>query len=91
MAEMLQSSKGGAKKTMLMYRANLSFDLLNKYLELLLVNGLLEKKEGIFFPTRKGVVYLRRFARYSRARHVMMRSEEQVQSSLIVKQSAYAR
>ena len=83
LADLLQSSKGGAKKTNLMFRANLSFDLLNKYLKFLLDNGLLEMKDDLFFPTHAGLVYLQRFARYCRARDHMMRSEEKVQSSLV--------
>jgi predicted transcriptional regulator len=90
LADLLQSSKGGARKTNLMFRANLSFVLLNKYLNFLLEKGFLESKDGFFFPTREGLTYLQRFARYSRARDSMKRSEEKVVSSLTVSRPAVA-
>jgi predicted transcriptional regulator len=46
-ASILRLSKKGATKTEIMYGANLSYALLNKYLNLLVKNGLLKcKKEG---------------------------------------------
>ena len=75
-----------------MFRANLSFDLLNKYLSFLLENGFLESKDGVFFPTHSGLVYLQRFSRYSRAREDMIKSEEKVLSSLsVAKESIIAK
>jgi predicted transcriptional regulator len=82
LADLLISSKGGAKKTALMYRANLSFELLNKYLSFLVENGFLERKEGYFFPSQRGLTYLHRFARYQHDKHEMIRSEERIQSIL---------
>jgi len=92
LADLLRSSKGGARKTNLMFRANLSYVLLNKYLNFLLENGFLESKDGRFFPTRAGLLYLQRFARYSRDRDHMIRSEAKVQSTLLdVKMSGLAK
>ncbi len=82
LADLLKSSKGGARKTSLMYAANLSFDLLNKYLALLAENGFIEKKDGFIFPSRRGAAYLRRFSRYQRARVAMLEAEERVHSIL---------
>jgi len=82
LADLLRSSKGGARKTNLMFRANLSYVLLNKYLKFLLDNGFLESKDGRFFPTHAGLLYLQRFTRYSRDRDHMIRSEAKVQSTL---------
>jgi predicted transcriptional regulator len=84
LADLLRSSKGGARKTNLMFRANLSFVLLNKYLNFLLEKGFLESKDGLFFPTRPGLIYLQRYVRYSRARDSMVKSEEKFLSSLSV-------
>jgi predicted transcriptional regulator len=66
-----------------MFRANLSFVLLNKYLDFLLKNGFIEAKDGLFFPTHAGMVYLQRFARYSRARDSFVRSEAMIHSSVL--------
>lgn len=82
LADLLQSSKGGVRKTAMMYRANLSHKVLNKYLSLLIENGLIEKKGGYFFLSRRGVAYLRRFALYQHNKNEMSRSEEKIQSIL---------
>ncbi len=79
---MLNSSRGGARKTTMMFRANLSFLLLTKYLTFLITNGFLEFEDGLFRPSPKGLSYLRRFAKYQRAKNEMRRSEELVRSFL---------
>jgi predicted transcriptional regulator len=84
LADLLRSAKGGARKTNLMFRANLSFVLLNKYLSFLVENGFLESKDGLFFPTKAGLRYLHRYARYTRAKDNMLRSQEMVVSSIKV-------
>ena len=57
-AELLSVAKGGAKKTHLVYKTNLNFVLLKKYLVRLTDNGLLESMNGRFFTTDKGVRFL---------------------------------
>ncbi len=65
-ADMLESAKGGAKQTAIMYRANLSYDLLKEYLSLLLSRGLLNEKDerGLFHPSEKGLKYLSEYRKY---------------------------
>ncbi|MDA4123946.1 MAG: winged helix-turn-helix domain-containing protein [Thaumarchaeota archaeon] len=82
LAEMLISSRGGARKTTIMFRANLSFQLLTKYLTILLTNGFLEFEDGFFRPSPKGLSFLRRFAKYQRAKNDVRKSEELVRSYL---------
>lgn len=62
-ANILIISKEGATKTQILYGANLSYALLNKYLEFLTKTGLLEYKiikkgKYLFFLTKKGSDYL---------------------------------
>jgi len=61
-ASILNLSKEGATRTQIMYGANLSFTLLNKYLDFLIKNELLEsrKKEGriLYFLGEKGSNFL---------------------------------
>jgi predicted transcriptional regulator len=45
-ADILEIAKLGSRKTRIMYQANLSFDLLQKYLELLVNQELLEVRNG---------------------------------------------
>jgi len=62
MAEMLEIAKGGALKTQIMYKANLSFAQLNEYLSLLLKTGLLENdnksEKTVYKTTAKGLHYI---------------------------------
>ena len=57
-AELLYVAKNGARKTHLVYKANLNFVLINKYLASLTENGLLESVDEIFYTTDKGARFL---------------------------------
>jgi len=72
-----------------MFRANLSFTLLSKYLAFLMQNGFLERRDGIYFPSPRGLIYLHRFARYQRAKSDVTKSEEKVRSILSIARQAY--
>ena len=67
--EILSVASFGARKTHIMYRANLSYDQLNEYLGFLLDSGLIEKAadteyaNGILFrPTERGTQFLDRYS-----------------------------
>ena len=53
--EILQSAKDGAKKTHIMYKDNLSFSQLEKYLNALKNGGFITEKSGIWKTTEKGL------------------------------------
>ncbi len=57
-AELLYVAKNGARKTHLVYKANLNFVLIKKYLARLTENGLLESVDEIFYTTDKGARFL---------------------------------
>ncbi|NIR87762.1 transcriptional regulator [Candidatus Bathyarchaeota archaeon] len=68
-ADMLSvvSGNDGARKTRIMYLANLSWDLLNRYLDDLMGAGLLSfDSSGCYVLTSKGRVFLYRFSEYSK-------------------------
>jgi len=69
-ADMLRVVKGndGAKKTQIMYQANLSYRLLTKYLKRVMKAGLIrfEKKENRYVLTCKGEEFLERYKDFSR-------------------------
>jgi predicted transcriptional regulator len=50
----LDQCQAGSKKTWVMYRANLSYDLTTEYLEELVKSGLVEPKDGLYYTTDKG-------------------------------------
>ncbi|WP_406662596.1 winged helix-turn-helix domain-containing protein [Methanolobus sp. ZRKC3] len=52
--EILKAALEGAKKTHIVYRANLNFEVINRYLALLQDKGLIEKKDNLYITTKKG-------------------------------------
>jgi len=67
-ADILDASHGGVKKTYLMYRCNLSFKQLKNYSHFLLNNGLLDlvtqngqTEDRVFELTQKGREFLRAY------------------------------
>jgi predicted transcriptional regulator len=63
-ANILEIARDGSRKTRIMYLANLSFDLLQKYIDLLVNHGLLEIRNEpakTYFATEKGHQFLNDF------------------------------
>jgi predicted transcriptional regulator len=63
-AAILQVARNGAKKSHIVYQANLNFKIGKKYLERLIHSGLLKEANGethAFRTTAKGVDYLNYF------------------------------
>jgi predicted transcriptional regulator len=60
-ADMLRVSRTGAKKSHLVYKANLNFLIVKKYLNRLVDNGLLDHSGNRFFITNKGSEFLERY------------------------------
>ena len=52
--DVLDQCQTGSKKTWVMYRANLSYDLTTEYLNDLVKLGLVEPKDGLYYTTEKG-------------------------------------
>jgi len=60
-ADILEIAKNGSRKTRIMYLGNLSFDLLHKYLDMLVNHELLETRgdpERSYVATEKGRRFL---------------------------------
>jgi len=63
-AEILRIARKGAKKTRIVYGANMNFKMLDEYLEKLEKAGLVAGSEGnggLIKTTEKGIEYLQRF------------------------------
>jgi len=61
-ADILKTARTGAKKTRLVYKANLNFKIIEKYLRKLIDNGLLQRAEDRnFLTTQRGVQFLQRY------------------------------
>ena len=63
-AEILKIARKGAKKTRIVYGANMNFKMLDEYLEKLEKAGLIANSEGnggLIKTTEKGIEYLQQF------------------------------
>jgi len=66
-ADILSVVRDGAKKTHVMYQANLSYTLLSRYLNEVLESGLVSRdNEDRYRLTRRGKNFLDRFNEYSK-------------------------
>jgi len=59
----LTTSAKGVKKTHIMYRANLSHQQLEKFLEFLTSKGLLVKEGNYYNTTNKGLIFIEEFGK----------------------------
>lgn len=64
-ADLLNVARGGAKKTQLVYRANLNFKIIKKYITRLSEYGFLESEGGRYFTTDKGNRYLVQYREFT--------------------------
>ncbi|BCU68117.1 hypothetical protein HS7_15540 [Sulfolobales archaeon HS-7] len=76
--DILETIRPGVRKTRLMYQANLSFDLANKYIEELEMKGLIIKRADMFFLTERGKLVLDKLRKYNENK----RSIDQITDSL---------
>ena len=65
-ADILVIAGKGAKKTRIMYQANLSYNLLKRYLAETLEAGLvsIDKDKKLYITTQKGEVFLKKYEEY---------------------------
>ena len=57
-ADILKVARVGAKKTHLVYKANLNFEIVKKYLSRLSENRLISSENGHYITTEEGVKFL---------------------------------
>ena len=62
-ADILKVAQTGAKKTQIVYQANLNFKIVKKYLERLIENGLLDTQEEtrFYLTTPRGYDFLEQY------------------------------
>ena len=69
-ADIIEIAKNGSRKTRIMYLGNLSFDLLHRYLDLLMKSGLIQIQDGekhAYVATEKGRQFLEQYGELRRA------------------------
>lgn len=81
-ADILNIAKDGARKTQIMYKGNLSYKLLMRYLELVVGSGLVffGENSNVYRLTEKGLTFLRNFEDYSKKRDEVERRMSDVRS-----------
>jgi len=64
-AEILQVAQEGAKKTQIVYKANLNFLIVKKYLNNLIEKDLMSKNDTYYYTTDKGKDFIRSYQNFS--------------------------
>jgi len=87
-ADILRIASNGAKKTHIMYQANLSYKLLCRYLTEVMRAGLVSLKgEECYGLTKKGQEFLDRFGEYSkRCKHLEEHFNDVNNEKMVLKQ-----
>lgn len=62
MADLVRVATQGSTKTGLVYNANLNFKVVKKYIKRMFDSGLLEKRDGLYYSTQKGIDFLERYS-----------------------------
>jgi predicted transcriptional regulator len=60
-ADIIKVANKGSSKTGLVYKANLNFKIVKRYINRMIDNGLLEKRGDLFFSTQKGDIFLENY------------------------------
>ena len=84
-AGILNIAKNGSRKTRIMYLANLSFDLLQKYLDMLVNVGLLgirDESEKVYVATAKGRQFLEDFNELQKHTEIVETKKQALEHSL---------
>ena len=84
-ADIIEIAKNGARKTRIMYLGNLSFDLLQKYLNLLVKLGLVEIRRGpekSYTATEKGRRFLEDFYELQEHSEIVKAKKRALEDSL---------
>jgi len=83
-ASILQVAREGARKTRIMYGANLSYGQLDRYLQLLMTRGLLvhDGLEAAYRTTDKGILYLRQYSDYETSKILSDQKRSQLKGFL---------
>ena len=84
-ADIIEIAKNGTRKTRIMYLGNLSFDLLQRYLDLLLGFGLIQVQNGDqrgYIATEKGLHFLEEYRELRRLSEMAESKKRSLERSL---------
>uniref|UniRef100_A0A6M3LXS4 Putative DNA binding, helix-turn-helix domain containing protein n=1 Tax=viral metagenome TaxID=1070528 RepID=A0A6M3LXS4_9ZZZZ len=80
--DILTVAESGARKTRLVYQANLNFKIVNKYLETLIEAGFLEYREDVktYFTTDQGSYWMTNYGAIVTPMKAMMEPESEAEA-----------
>lgn len=81
MGDIIFCCQEGSKKTRIMYSANLSYQLVRKYLSKMLERGYLTKKEDIYYVTERGKILMAKVKRYRVLKEEYLNLYEELKSN----------
>lgn len=84
-ADIIGIASNGSRKTRIMYLGNLSFDLLEKYLDMLVNYGLIERRNGTettYIATEKGRKFLEDFNELQKHSEIAETKKRSLEESL---------
>jgi predicted transcriptional regulator len=87
-ADILEIAKNGSRKTRIMYMGNLSFDLLQKYLEILVNYDLIKVQTGpekSYVATEKGQRFLEDYRELQKYSEMAESKKHALETSLAIK------
>jgi predicted transcriptional regulator len=87
-ADILEIAKAGSRKTKIMYLGNLSFDLLQKYLDLLVNYELLEihgSSDKSYMATPKGKQFLEDYRELRKYSEMVDSKKRALEASMVLK------
>jgi len=76
--DILSQCENGAKKTWLMYKANLSYALINNYINKLVEKELIIQKDGLYYLTDKGRKLLELLKEYKEKKQALDKVTAQI-------------
>ena len=65
-ADILKVAKDGAKKTQIVYKANLNFKILKEHMNTLMKKGLLDNSDHYYVTTKQGITFLEYYQKFNR-------------------------
>jgi predicted transcriptional regulator len=83
--DILAVTKNGSRKTRIMYQGNLSFSLLQKYLDMLLNLGLIEVRgdsEKSYVATERGLQFLEDYSEFQKYSQMIEEKRRVLESTL---------
>lgn len=79
-ADILFAAREGSKKTHIMYKANLSYKLVSRYLTDVIEAGLVKFYDGEYIITKRGEKFIKKYQEYSDYREKLKGRIEEVNS-----------